>query len=375
MNTFILSVANVRQERFNTIYPNIREISSAEDLTQAVKFDHMAGTFSNNRRANNSFINANCIIMDCDNGETDDAQKWIAPETIRKLFPDIEFYTCYSRNHMKQKGNKSPRPRFHIYFPLNETIAEPQKIRSIKEQLLKIIPDADKGAKDAARLIYGVENPEVLCFEGTKDITSVITLNEDNLFNSHNESKSKPIYEGERNDKIYRAGVHYILTCKTEDKAKSLFWRKCKQCKPMLELDEISNIWHSVMNSDAKKLKDLAIRLGDKEQFVSQAQAIGADENKIHTVCEAIFGDKTISDTINSIAIKLLLNYKLEKTAREKFLKETSKYIDSLGIDTINALWENAKAYDLVELAFLARECKDKPDEYTKRAAEIRAHF
>ena len=85
MKAFILSVANVRQDRFNTVYPNVRAISNVEGLSQAVKFDHMAGTFKNNRRANNSFISANCLIMDCDNGETDDSSKWITPESISNL--------------------------------------------------------------------------------------------------------------------------------------------------------------------------------------------------------------------------------------------------------------------------------------------------
>jgi len=34
---------------------------------------------------------------------------------VATTFEDIPFVAAYSRNHMKQKGKRTPRPRFHVY--------------------------------------------------------------------------------------------------------------------------------------------------------------------------------------------------------------------------------------------------------------------
>ena len=313
-----LSVSRVRQNAKNNIYANVRKISNVQELAEALKYDHIAGVFKDNHRANNNFHSANCVIMDCDNSETDDASKWITPESIRELLPGVEFYTCYSRNHMKEKNGKSPRPKFHIYFILHEEIRHASRIRAIKEELLKLIPDADAGAKDAARFIYGVDKPEILYFDGEKDIISFLNekykSSEEDLFTSNDASKQEErqkkhtakrnesqevIPEGTRNNKLYSAGIHHILTCEREEEAKKKFWfGDCQKCNPKLPDEECGQIWRSVINSDANKYKKLARELGDKEKFISQAKAENVDEKIIKMVCSAVFEDKTAARVI-----------------------------------------------------------------------------
>ncbi len=58
--------------------------------------------------------------MDCDNEDNDSAENWITPFDVSAAFPGVAFAAVYSRNNMKQKSDKSPRPRFHVYFPVPE---------------------------------------------------------------------------------------------------------------------------------------------------------------------------------------------------------------------------------------------------------------
>lgn len=313
-----LSVARVRQNAKVNIYPKICKISSIEELREALKYDHVAGLFKDNHRGNNNFLSANCVIMDVDNNNTDNESEWITPESIKAQFPNVEFYTCYSRNHMRQKGDKSPRPRFHIYFVLHEEIGHAKRIRAIKEVLLKYIPDADAGAKDAARLIYGVESPEILYFAGERDIISFVNehkASEADLFTSQgndnhgdnqrtvtqqaannntakNSGKQDIIPEGTRNNELYNRGIHILLIAETGIQAKELFYKECEKCEPKLPGEECDRIWQSLCNSDVAKLKRLALNCGDKEKFITEATTRHADEKFISMVSNAVFGDK-----------------------------------------------------------------------------------
>lgn len=56
--------------------------------------------------------------MDCDNDHSDDPSDWVTPLEVAMAFPGVEFVVVYSRNNMLPKSGKSPRPRFHVYFPI-----------------------------------------------------------------------------------------------------------------------------------------------------------------------------------------------------------------------------------------------------------------
>ena len=90
---FTLSGSREFQNKHNKFYPDVRIISSVQELLEVACYDHIAGTFTNNERNNNNFISADCIIMDIDNDYTDDPAKWITPEHVHEKLPGIEFYT------------------------------------------------------------------------------------------------------------------------------------------------------------------------------------------------------------------------------------------------------------------------------------------
>ena len=71
---------------------------------------------------------------------------------------------------MTEKGKYSPRPRFHILFPIDE-IRDKEKYRQLKESVIAYFPYFDVGAKDSARFFYGVTDPVVEIYGGDTDGT------------------------------------------------------------------------------------------------------------------------------------------------------------------------------------------------------------
>ena len=63
---FTLSTAANSGQASNTIYPHQQAITNAQELEQAVRYDHVCGQFQNNQRTIANFIKADCLIMDCD---------------------------------------------------------------------------------------------------------------------------------------------------------------------------------------------------------------------------------------------------------------------------------------------------------------------
>lgn len=122
-------------------------------------------------RSKKSFRKANCLPVDCDNTnpnplETDiPAEEWKTPKDVQAAFPDVPFYVVYSRNNMKEKDGKAARPRFHVYFIINETASE-KYLAKLKKKVQEYFPAFDPAALDAARFLFGVDDPKVEFYEG-----------------------------------------------------------------------------------------------------------------------------------------------------------------------------------------------------------------
>lgn len=274
MRAFTLSIAHgVRQNPKNKIYSTQATITSLDELAQAVQYDYVAGLFKNNERSNNNFIEADCIIMDCDNNHTDKPELWLTPEKLAERLHDVEFVIAYSRNHMKDKKEndgsiKTARPRFHAHFALSETVNKAARIRELKELLIVLVPEFDAAAKDAARFIYGVETPqgtfnegslcvdEFLAIEGvelpeknsdtttasidTDTETDKDTINTTNTATDNTTEGTIPI--GERHGYLMKVAFE-ALSKYPESKAREIFDKACARCKPLLPIEEISRIW------------------------------------------------------------------------------------------------------------------------------------
>ena len=167
MKKITIAVATgIRGFAANKKYSTRAEITSLEDLKQAVQFDHVAGSFKDNERGNDRFITADCVMMDCDNDASENQDSWLSPEKLHDRLPGVMFAVIYSKSHMKDKKERTARPRFHVYFPLSEEITEAGNVARLKESLLAVVPEFDHNAKDAARFFFGVETPTGMVYEG-----------------------------------------------------------------------------------------------------------------------------------------------------------------------------------------------------------------
>lgn len=111
--TFTLYCANCTGMESNCNYPNPVEISDVDALRNAAGRDYVVAQFRNSYRNTANFLSANCLCKDCDNDHSDNPANWVTPEDVRRAFPDVPLAIHYSRNHMKSKRGKAPRPKFH----------------------------------------------------------------------------------------------------------------------------------------------------------------------------------------------------------------------------------------------------------------------
>jgi len=243
---------NIRQNAMNAKYPNKLVIFNTEDLIEAVSYDHVCAEYKDNYRKNANFIQSDCSMFDVDNSETDNSDEWITPDDVRKAFPDVPFYVSYSRNHMKQKGDKAPRPKFHLYFP-DILFTEIQEYSRHKKAVCDYFKKFDQNAKDAARFFFGVENPKVEFHYGNTllfDFIQTVSVSEEakqKLIDT--EIKLDNIPEGQRNATMHQYALKVLKRYGDNDgTAYQAFINESQRCLPPLECSELSQIWNGAVD-------------------------------------------------------------------------------------------------------------------------------
>ena len=53
---------------------------------------------------------ADAIVFDIDNDHSENPDEWLTPDKVSSLFSNIPILIQYSRNNMKAKNGKTPRP-------------------------------------------------------------------------------------------------------------------------------------------------------------------------------------------------------------------------------------------------------------------------
>ena len=129
MTPFTLCAATSSGNAHNNHYPNRHQITDQARLDQVARLDHVAATYTNDRRSSASFISSDCVVMDIDNYHTEESSNWVTPEKLAELMAGVVFMTATSRNHQKAKGVLAVRFGFF-----------------------------DQQALDAGRFIYGTTN-------------------------------------------------------------------------------------------------------------------------------------------------------------------------------------------------------------------------
>jgi hypothetical protein len=283
MREFDLFHSDKTGEPFNTVYNNRKTINDIEGLKTAVTFDNVAAFYCENTRKNGNFIKSNCIMFDIDNTDSDTAADWITYDKLRADFSDVEYYTVTSRNHMKVKDGKAPRPKFHVYFPVDmiENISE---YKTLKDVIKSVYTYFDKYAADSARFFFGNPTAEIIYFEGSETIAeyinkhkAVLPLETKDPKPPPKKEKSKPkekvappvitatpappqtdsknkIMAGERNSKMSAFAFTMLKKYGDGEKSRGEYVKESEKCQPPLSPTELKYIWDKAIAAYLTKI-------------------------------------------------------------------------------------------------------------------------
>lgn len=233
--------ADGRGNAANCLYPHRIEITDETSAVEAFSRDIVCAEYRNNYRSVENFLVSNALPMDCDNDHTEDPNMWITPEDIHEIFRSVPHIIHYSRHHMKPKGEFSSRPRFHVVF-LIDPETDPAAYAKLKQRLRALSPFFDPQALDAARFLFGTEDPQVEFHPGTGTLNTFLEEYESEMAFSEMEST---IREGSRNNAMCRIGARIIKRYGDTADAMELFFREAERCDPPLEDAELKSVWTS----------------------------------------------------------------------------------------------------------------------------------
>ena len=232
--------------RSNCVYPNPVTVTDADTMRQAAAFDHVCAAYKQNYRSVDNFLKADCLPMDCDNDHSDDPDDWLTPFDVAMDFPGVGMIFVYSKSHMKPKGRRSPRPRFHVYFICTET-TDAALYSSWKDRLIADYPYFDDGAKDSARFLFGVKNAQVEVYDGSITIDAFLT----DRFAEWDAAQGQ-IPEGSRNKTMSHYAGRIIKRLGNTEEAHKQFLKEAEKCSPPLDDAELAGIWASAVKFGAK---------------------------------------------------------------------------------------------------------------------------
>ena len=258
---FDLYTANCTGDERNVFYPHHAVIENAEALAAAVAMDNTCAQFEGSCRGTDNFIKCNCIVMDCDN---DGPGEMVTLEKLAELEPDVAVAVAPSRNHMKPKNGKSPRPKMHAFYPIEET-TDAEYVAALKRGICRKYPFFDKKALDAARFIYGayIDAKDVVWHDGWLNIDDVIEADYEMPDKKANAYKSAGIIPvGERNATLSRFAAALLKRLGVNDFSYEAFMRRAECCEEALSERELGAIWSSAV-------KFYRTRIASREDYVS----------------------------------------------------------------------------------------------------------
>lgn len=250
MIDFTLYTADCKGNSSNCLYPHMMKVTDKDTFIAAIQMDHVTAKYKGNYRSNDNFEYSDCIPLDCDNDHSDNPDDLVTPFDLAMAMPGVSFVTSYSRNHMKVKGNKSERPRFHIFFPI-PVIRDVDKYSELKKRIVSAFPYFDTNALDSARFLYGTDSTEVEIYDGDKSIMDF--LEEDDF--AKFDAMTEEIGEGSRNSTMSHIAGKIIKRYGNTDEAYNLYLKKADLCNPPLSENELKGIWNSALKFGHKVSK------------------------------------------------------------------------------------------------------------------------
>lgn len=233
-------------------------------LAAAVLYDNCPAQYRGGYRSGTNFERANCVMGDTDNSHSDDPAAWVTHEDIAAKLPGVAFYSYPSRNHMKPKDGKAPRPKEHHIFP-EETIKDAREYATLMERLIQTFPELhfDGIVKSPAQLNFGVESPQVIYTPGTMNLSEYLKNFCSNLSESNAARIRRilavglPIPEGER-DNTLNVGALCLIKRHggdTED-ARQEYDRLVSLCDGELDPGQPEKCYKSALGKFEKDIKN-----------------------------------------------------------------------------------------------------------------------
>lgn len=243
----------------NCKYPYSGIGSTPEELKKLFCYDHTFIRFKNDYRSKENFLEATIAALDNDNDHSDDPKDWVGILDIPKLFPNVPCIVSTSRHHMKQKGNRSPRPRYHVAFQIN-ALTDPSKYAALLSRAQALFPFFDAKALDAGRFFFGNPDTEVYTFQGHRTLTEFIEELEKNKFVADMEEATSAarigsIPEGSRNSTISHAAGKILKRWGDTPEAYEKFMEVVSKCSPPLPDQEVNSTWKSALKFFHEKVE------------------------------------------------------------------------------------------------------------------------
>ncbi|MEI4352652.1 phage/plasmid primase, P4 family [Streptococcus suis] len=248
---FTLSHSGQTGIQTTTVYPNMVTITDKAILQNVAQFDHVAGLFVQNTRSNVNFIKSDVLVMDIDNDHTENPDEWITVERLKEIFADYNFALVTSRSHLKAKGGKAPRPKFHIYFQIEE-VADKDIYVAMKEELCNQYKFFDDNAKDAARFFFGNPNAQVIWHDSwltiDEDLFQAVSIDDGEDFDADFYTPPNgPIQQGSRNSTMSVFAAKILKRLGVTQESRDGFDEQAQKCVPPLDKAELDTIWGSAV--------------------------------------------------------------------------------------------------------------------------------
>lgn len=245
---FTLYTADCAGRETNCLYPRKAVIRSAEELARAAARDHVAALYRNNYRGNENFISSDVLVWDCDNDFSENPDDWLTPEKLADgMLKDVAFAATPSRHNMLPKGEKSARPRFHLFAPIT-AVGDSEVYASLKHAGKARFPFFDKGALDAARFLFGtaMNAGQVFWHEGAVTMDAFLKT-ADSPGDGGTLSAKDAIREGSRNNTLSHFASRVLKRFGDTEKARDAFLERAGKCEPPLGQKELRTIWRSAL--------------------------------------------------------------------------------------------------------------------------------
>ena len=257
---FNIYAADVTGVETNTLYPHRYEVETPNQLAEALAKDNVACKFRNNYRHTDNIEDADCVVMDFDNDHTEVLEEMLTKEKLSARWPDVAMAVAPSRNNMKPKNGKMPRPKGHVVFPIKPT-ANAEYIAALKRGIRKACPLFDMKCLDAPHFIYGAEMTaeDILWQEGWITIDEII----DPVYETDEKTPARgsaggTIPIGERNGTLSQFAAKILKRFGDTDYAHQAFRLRAEQCEEPLSEKELNVIWRSAQKFFHTKVESSA---------------------------------------------------------------------------------------------------------------------